>query len=145
MRNIKINRNIIIASIIIAVIIPVFFYTKYYLTGDNKPIHNILIGISYSFIVSISIFTVNFNIVTWLHRKYLADKIFIQRMSFEILLTNFNAIIIVTTFALLFTLVFNHFGNPDNVIRLGSCNIPLLAVTFLGLASNNLISEDRNC
>ena len=96
MRNIKINRNIIIASIIIAVIIPVFFYTKYYLTGDNKPIHNILIGISYSFIVSISIFTVNFNIVTWLHRKYLADKKFIQRMSFEILLTNFNSAIIIS-------------------------------------------------
>jgi sensor histidine kinase YesM len=114
----KFNRKILIASIVIALIIPTFFYLKYYLTGDNKPLHNITTGFLYSFLVSVSIFAVNIKVFNWLRRKFPWDKKLIQRLSYEILLTNFNAVIIISIFALIFSLAFNHFGNKELYIVL---------------------------
>ena len=91
----KFNRKILIACIVIALLIPAYFYLKFYLTDDNRPLHNITIGFLYSFIVSVSIFTVNIKIVNWLQRIFPWDKKLIQRLGSEILLTNFNAVIIV--------------------------------------------------
>ena len=118
MQDIKFNRKILIACIIIALIIPAFFYLNFYLTGDNKPMHNIMTGVLYAFIVSVSIFTVNIKIFNWLRRKFPWGKKPVQRISSEILLTNFNAGIIVTIFALIFSLTFNHFGNQKLIIVL---------------------------
>ena len=107
----KFNKKILIACIVIALLIPAFFYLKYFLTDENKPVHNIGVGVLYSFIVSVSIFTVNIKTFNWLRRKFPRDKELIQRISSIILLTNLNAVIIVSILALIFSLIFDHFGN----------------------------------
>ncbi len=109
----KFNKGILITCIAIAILIPAYFYLRFYLTSDNRPVHNYGIGILYSFIVSVSIFTVNIKTYNWLRRKFPWDKKLIQRLSSEILLTNINAVIIVSILALIFSLVFNHFGNLE--------------------------------
>ena len=113
MQNIKFNRKILIACIVIALIIPSYFYLNFYLTSDNRPVHNIVVGFLYSFIVAVSIFAVNIKTFNWLRRKFPWDTRLIQRLGSEILLTNLSAAIIVSVFALIFSLVFNHFGNQE--------------------------------
>lgn len=127
----KFNRKILIASIVIALIIPSYFYARFYLTGDNKPLHNITIGCLYSFLVSVSIFTVNIKVFNWLRRKFPWDKKLIQRLSYEILLTNFNAVIIISIFALIFSLTFNHFGNQKlSIVLFNNIIVAIIINTF---------------
>jgi len=113
MQNIKFNRKILIACIVIALLVPSYFYLNFYLTSDNRPVHNIAVGFLYSFIVAVSIFAVNIKTFNWLRRKFPWDTRLIQRLGSEILLTNFSAATIVSVFALIFSLVFNHFGNQE--------------------------------
>jgi len=132
----KFNRKILIACIVIAIIIPAYFYTKFYLTGDNRPLHNITIGWLYSFLVAVSIFTVNIKVFNWLHRKFPGEKKLIKRISSEILLTNFNAVIIISIFALIFSFVFNHFGNQE--IRIVLFNNIIVAIVINTFATSIL-------
>ena len=127
----KFNKKILIACIAIAILIPAFFYLKYFLTGDNKPVHNIIAGILYSFIVSVSVFTVNFKFFNWLQRKFPWDKKPVQRITSELLLTNFNAAIIVSICALIFSLLFNHFGNQKlSIVLFYNIIIGIIINTF---------------
>ncbi len=127
----KFNKKILIACIIIALLIPAFFYLKYYLTDENKPMHNITIGVLYSFIVSVSIFTVNIKVFNLLRRKFPWEKKPVQRISSEIIVTNFNAVIIVAIFALIFSLAFNHFGNQKlSVVLFNNIIVGIIINTF---------------
>ena len=128
----KFNRKILIACIIIALLVPAFFYLKFYLTGENKPLHNIITGWLYSFIISVSIFTVNIKTFNWLQRKFPWEKKPVQRISSEILLTNFNAVIIVAIFALIFSLAFNHFGDLKlSVVLFNNIIVGIIINTFV--------------
>ena len=127
----KFNRKILIACIVIAILIPSYFYLKFYLTSDNRPVHNIAIGFLYSFIVAVSIFAVNIKTFNWLRRKFPWDKKLIQRLSSEILLTNLSAVIIVSVFALIFSLVFNHFGNQRlSIVLFNNIIVAIILNTF---------------
>ena len=127
----KFNRKILFACIIIAFLIPAFFYLKFYLTDENKPMHNITIGVLYSFIVSVSVFIVNIKTFNWLRRKYSWERKPVQRISSEILVTNFNAVIIVSIFALIFSLLFNHFGNQKlSVVLFNNIIVGIIINTF---------------
>ncbi|MCD4795391.1 MAG: histidine kinase, partial [Bacteroidales bacterium] len=130
---IKFNRKILIACIIIALIIPLFFYLKFYL-GDKKPAHNLISGYLYSFIVSVSIFTVNIKTFNWIQKKFPGDKKLIQRISFEILLTNINSVIIVIINALIFYFIFNHFGNRKLGLVLFSNIIVVIIINTFALS-----------
>jgi len=127
----KFNWKILIACIAIALIIPAFFNLKFFLTSDNRPLHNITTGILYSFIVSVSIFAVNIKTFNWLRRKFPWDKKLIQRLSSEIILTNFNAVIIVSIYALIFSLVFDHFGNQKlSIVLFNNVIVAIILNTF---------------
>ncbi|MCD4833089.1 MAG: histidine kinase [Bacteroidales bacterium] len=130
----KFNKKILIACIVIALLMPAFFYLKFYLTDNNKPMHNIALGMLYSFIVSVSIFTVNIKIFNWLRLKFPWDKKFIQRISSEILLTNFIAVIIISICALIFSLAFNHFGNQKLSIVLFNNIIVAIIINTISIS-----------
>jgi len=131
MQNIKFNRKILIACIVIALLIPAYFCLNYYLTSDNRPVHNIAIGFLYTFIVSVTIFTVNIKTFNWLRRKFPRDKKLIRRISSEILLTNLSAVIIVSVFALIFSLAFNHFGNQKlSIVLFYNIIVAIILNTF---------------
>ncbi len=132
MQDIKFNRKVIIACIIIALLIPAFFYLKFYLTGVNKPLHNIITGSLYSFIVSVLIFAVNIKTFNWLHHKIPWDKKLVQRISSELLLTNFNAVIIISINAYIFSLAFNHFGNQKlSIVLFNNIVVGIIINTFV--------------
>lgn len=93
--------------------------------------HNITIGVLYSFLVSVSIFAVNIKVFNWLRRKFPWDKKLIQRLSYEILLTNFNAVIIISIFAFIFSLTFNHFGNQKlGIVLFNNIIVAIIINTF---------------
>ena len=127
----KFNRKILIACIAIAIVIPAFFYLKFYLTSDNRPLHNIITGFLYAFIVSVSIFAVNIKTFNWLRRKFPWNKKLIRRLVSEILLTNFNAVIIVSILALIFSLAFNHFRNLElSIVLFNNIIVAIILNTF---------------
>ena len=131
MQNMKINKQVIVASIIIAILLPAFFYTKFLLSGDNKPMHNMGAGFIYSFIVSISIFMINIRTYNFLRKKYRKDKKHFKRISSELLITNFNAVIIIIFFALIFSQIFPHFGNQKlTLVLFNSVIVGIIINTF---------------
>ncbi len=134
---IKFNRKVLIACIFIAIIIPTYFYVRFLFVDDvDKPMKAGGIGFLFSFLVAVSIFTVNIKIFNWLQRKFPWDKKLVQRMSSEILLTNFTAVIIVSIYTLIFSLAFNHFGNQE--IRFVLFNNAIVAIIINTFATSVL-------
>jgi len=124
------NRKVLIACIAIAILIPAFFYMKFHLVEGNKPIHNIVIGVLYSFIVSVSIFTVNLKTFNWVHRKFPLDKNLFKRISSGIFLTNFNAAIIISICATIFFFAFNFRNQKINIVLFNNIAIAIIINTI---------------
>ncbi|MEA3495195.1 MAG: histidine kinase, partial [Bacteroidota bacterium] len=126
----KFNKKILLACIAIALLIPAFFYLKFHFIGSNKPIHNMHIGVLYSFVVSVLIFTVNIKTFNWLQRKFPWDKKLFQRISSEVLLTNFNATIIVSICAAIFHFAFNFRNQELYIVLFNNIIVAILINTF---------------
>ena len=126
----KFNKTTLIACILIALIIPAFFYLKLHLIGNSRHMNNMLIGFLYSFVVSVSIITVNLKTFNWLHRKFPGNKKLIQRISSEILLTNFNATIVISICATIFFLIFNFRNQELSVVLFNNIVVAIILNTI---------------
>lgn len=119
----KFNKKILIACIIIAILIPLYFHFKFILTGETRPVEDRGAVVLYAFIVSVSIFMINIRTINFLRRKIPWDKKYIKRITIEALFTNFNAGVIISIIATLFFLINPHFQSKklsvllfDNII-----------------------------
>jgi len=106
----KFNKKIIYASILIAIIIPAYFYFRFLLIDDvDKPIKAGAIGFLFSFTVSVLIFTANIKTINFLRDKFPWDKNFFKRLISEAVFTNFNASVIISILVLIFYSILPHF------------------------------------
>ncbi len=104
---IKKHRSYIIASVIIALSISIYFFIRSKLAHDDQNAQFIM-GTVYSFLVSISIFFVNINFVKLLQGRFPwgRKKDNIRRALLEFIITNIFAAIVVSLYALLFAWIF---------------------------------------
>ncbi len=127
----KFNRTILLACIIIAIVMPVFFKLKFYLTGGYAPAHNFVMGCIYAFSNGVAIFAVNIKTYNWLRKKHLKTKKLFQRLSILFIVTNINAAIIGCLLVLFFYFILNHFGNqPLNVILFNNTVVGIVINSF---------------
>ncbi|MCK4637860.1 MAG: histidine kinase, partial [Bacteroidales bacterium] len=115
----KFNKKIIYASILIAIIIPTYFYFKFLLTDDvDKPIKAGAIGFLFSFTVSVLIFIANIKTVNFLRKIFPWDKNFFKRLISEAVLTNINASVIISILVLILYSILPHFQEKKLIIVL---------------------------
>ena len=105
----KFNRKILIACIVIAILIPLYFHIQFLLSGEQKALEYRGVGVVYAFIVSVLIFIVNLKTLDFLRRKYPWNKKPVKGLILKTLLTNLNASIIISILALLFNFVIPDF------------------------------------
>ena len=115
----KFNRKIIYACILIAIILPIYFYFKFLFIDDvDKPLKAGAIGFLFSFTVSILIFTANIKTVNFLRKNFPWDKKFNKRLISEALFTNFNASFIISILTLIIYSTLPHFHEKKLSIAL---------------------------
>ncbi len=103
----KKNKYVIIASIAIAIIVPLYFFIRSSVVKVAEA-EGPLAAIIYSFLVSISIFSVNIKTIRLLQVKYPwgSKRTNIKRLISEFFITNIFAAIVISIYAILFGLVF---------------------------------------
>lgn len=134
MPEIKFNKKILLACIIIALLIPPFFFLKFHISGESKPMNHILVGFLYSFIISVSVFVVNIKTVNWCHRLFSGEKKFFKRIVFEMLVTNFNAVLIIIINVIIFYYIFGTFSRQTfNIVLFNNITVVIIVNTLATL------------
>ncbi len=129
----KFNKKIIYASILIAIIIPTYFYFKFLFIDDlDKPIKAGAIGFLFSFTVAVSIFLVNIKTVNFLRKKIPWDKNFFKRLIIEAVLTNINASVIISILTFILYSILPHF--QEKILGIVLFNNIIIAIVINTIA-----------
>ena len=130
----KFNKKIIFACIFIAILIPLYMQLKFLLMNESRSLGYRGTGIIFSFIVSVSIFSVNIKTIDFLRKKYPWDKQFIKRIIYEFLLTNFNASVIMTILIMLLYIIVPDFHNKKQSIVLFNTVVMAIIVNTIAVS-----------
>ncbi len=92
----KTLRTLILISLIVAIILPMYFVLQGLLTGTQNLLSDFLFTAAYTFVVTFSIGYTNGITINYLRRKLPWHKYKAKRIIVEVILTSFNAGVIIT-------------------------------------------------
>lgn len=104
-------KHILYASLIVALIIPIYFSLEEYFTHKTLTYGLLFrcVGFIFTFLVTISIAGVNIQIVYLCQKKITWDKYFLRRAVIELFITSITAALIISAWVAIFTSIFPSF------------------------------------
>jgi len=104
------NRNkiiqILIICLVVSTILPLVFYIRGKITGNEVHLVQAALGTMFTFLITGSISIANLSTMAYLQNKFPWDKFMLKRIVYELLITSFNATVLIVLLSFVFYLLF---------------------------------------